>query len=219
MGLCREDPPGLVLGEEGTLLLPTLPFSGSALEYVESNAVTDLKKTPSRMGFLTEIFRRLPGVTRSVHPTHPVAAWGRDAEAMLAGHATAASPCGVGTPFHRLLEMDGKILLAGASIHAMTFYHCIEELLEDRLPVAPFTEEVYEMQTRDADGELHATSNRLFEPGVSRRRDCGRMVPYLRGRGVWHAGRVGRLPLIVLSAREVLATAEAMLEDGLHCYG
>ena len=83
-----------VLGAAGTLLMPTLPFTSTAVEYVRSHAAFDVVRTPSRMGLLSELFRRSSGVLRSVHPTHPVAAWGHDAAAMIAGHHLATTPCG-----------------------------------------------------------------------------------------------------------------------------
>src|SRR5205085_1711194 len=64
------------VGESGTLLMPTLPFPNTAVEYAERNPLTDLARVPSAMGLVTEIFRRTPGVVRSAHPTHPVAACG-----------------------------------------------------------------------------------------------------------------------------------------------
>lgn len=206
------------VGEDGTLLMPTLPFSGSAIDYVSETPITDLRKTPSRMGLLTEIFRRLPGVTRSIHPTHPIAAWGRHSEIMLEGHATAGSPCGMGSPYHKLLEFDGKILLAGVTIRSMTFYHCVEEMLESLLPTSPFTRKIYSLQSCDRNGQLHLTQSRLYERSVSKRRDCGLMIDPLRERGCWHETKVGRLPLIALSAREVLSTAEDMARRGIFCY-
>src|SRR5881397_1311983 len=42
--------------------------------YVQKNPKFDLRRTPSKVGPLTEVFRPLPSVVRSLHPTHPVAA-------------------------------------------------------------------------------------------------------------------------------------------------
>ena len=81
-----------VVGGNGALLMPTLPFSGSAVEYVKTNAILDVRRTPSRMGFMSEIFRRLPGVSRSLHPTHPVAGWGAKAASLLESHHSARTP-------------------------------------------------------------------------------------------------------------------------------
>jgi aminoglycoside 3-N-acetyltransferase len=204
--------------EDGALLMPTLPFSGSAVEFVENVAVTDLKRAPSHMGLLSDLFRRWPNVTRSIHPTHPVAGWGRRAAALLNEHAVAGSPCGVHSPYHKLLEADGKILLAGVSIAALTFYHSIEELLEPLLPVRPFTERIYELKTLDARGALHLTRTRLYDPTVSARRYGEPMIDPLKQRGYWRETHVGRLSLVLLHAREVLETVESMARAGVFCY-
>jgi aminoglycoside N3'-acetyltransferase len=206
------------VGEEGALLIPTLPFDGAAIDYVTSGAVTDVARTPSRMGFITEVFRRLPGVTRSIHPTHPIAIWGKDAAAIAAGHHAAASPCGAGTPFDRLLKRKGKILLAGVSIRSMTFYHCVEELLEPEMPFSPFTTTWFETTAKGPDGAIHATRMRLFEPTVSARRDCELMIEPLKRHGFWREARVGRLDLVVLHATEVVDTLRAMAAAGQFCY-
>jgi aminoglycoside N3'-acetyltransferase len=206
------------VGEEGALLIPTLPFDGAAIDYVKSGAITDIARTPSRMGFITEVFRRLPGVTRSIHPTHAVAIWGKDAAAIAAGHHAAGTPCGVGTPFHELLERKGKVLLAGVGIRTMTFYHCVEELIEPDMPFSPFTTEWFETTTKGPDGTIYSSRMRLFDPAVSARRDPELMIESLKRRGVWRQARVGRLDLVVLDTTEVLATVREMAASGKFCY-
>ena len=98
------------VGPAGAVLMPTIPFTGTAVAYVQEQPVFDVRRTPSRMGILSELFRRMPGVLRSVHPTHSVAAWGEPARALIADHHRAETPCGRGTPYHRLIEGDGRLL-------------------------------------------------------------------------------------------------------------
>ena len=61
--------------KEGLLVLPTHTWS-----YINADnpkfSVTD---SPSCIGILPELFRKRPGVIRSWHPTHSVAALGKDA--------------------------------------------------------------------------------------------------------------------------------------------
>ncbi|HIJ83340.1 MAG TPA: AAC(3) family N-acetyltransferase, partial [Magnetococcales bacterium] len=91
------------VGREGTLLMPTLPFTGLARDWAESGQVFDVRRTPSQMGLVTELFRRSRGVVRSLHPTHPVAAWGALAETMTRDHYRCQTPCGAGSPYARML--------------------------------------------------------------------------------------------------------------------
>ncbi len=59
---------------------------------------------------------------------------------------------------------------------------------------------------------------RLFEPGLSARRRMSFLVPDLKARGLWHTTRIGRLDVILVSAREVLEVCRSMAERGEFCY-
>lgn len=112
------------LGPDGTLLMPahTWEWMNRGLR------VFDARSTPGCVGTIAEHYRQMRGVLRSLHPTHSVAARGRRAAEMLAGHELAETPCGEGTPYARLLEADGQILLLGATLDSNTAFHCMEAL-------------------------------------------------------------------------------------------
>lgn len=206
------------VGTEGVVMMPTMTFSGTAVAYARTNPVFDESRTPSKMGLLTELFRRTPQVVRSVHPTHSVAVWGHDADAIAAGHHLAHTPCGAGTPFEALLTRDGKIVLLGTDIGVLTFFHLLEEMLESEFPVAPFTQEVFHLCSKTRDGVMLETSCRLFEPAVSQRRNLHKMVPYLKKAGAWREAKVGGLKVTVLAATAVAQTVRQMLQQGVYCY-
>jgi aminoglycoside 3-N-acetyltransferase len=206
------------VGQNGTLLMPTLPFTGTAVDYALQAPVFDVMRTPSRMGLLTELFRRSPGVVRSVHPTHPVAAWGAKAEELITGHHLSQTPCGAGSPFARLLVHDGRILLLGTGIGSMTFFHTVEEILESELPFTPFTKETFILQSRDRAGATVTSKMRLFDPECSRRRNLDKLVPALKEQGVWKQGRVGKLDVILLDAKAVLEVCRSLAKNGIYCY-
>ncbi len=207
------------VGCSGTLLMPTSPFTGTAVDYVSTHPVFDVSKTPSRMGLITELFRRSPGVMRSVHPTHAVAAWGANAAGIIKDHHLADTPCGRHTPYGRLLDFDGKILFLGTDIDVMTFFHCMEEELESRMPFSPFTTQVFSATSRDANGEIVRSAMRLFEPAYSRRRNLGKLVPVLKSCGYWNEGSVGRVGVILLNAHDVRKACHMLADRGDFCYG
>jgi aminoglycoside N3'-acetyltransferase len=206
-----------LVGANGTILMPSLPFTGSAIEYVRSGAVTDIDRTPSRSGLLTELFRRQKGTFRSVHPTHPVLARGARAEAMIAGHAEALSPCGKSSPFASLLDAKGKILFLGVDIRAMTFFHYLEERYEDRLVRSPLTTELFDASVR-TNGKTLTVKTRLYAPDLSRRRHIAVMLPELRRIGGITETRIGLLPLVVVKSEAARDAFEAVLEAGKSFY-
>jgi len=113
------------VGSEGTLVLPTHSWD----EMEAGGRVFDAGRTRSCVGTITEVFRSWPGVVRSLHPTHSVAALGPLARDLVADHELAATPCGSGTPYSRLLDRDGQIVFLGAGLNANTAFHTIEALV------------------------------------------------------------------------------------------
>lgn len=206
------------IGPEGGLLMPTQPFTSTAIDYVRKHPITDVARAPSMVGMLTEILRRTPGAVRSVNPTHPVAAWGEKGLRLVERDWEATTPCGRGTAYHRLLDADARILMLGTGLQPMTFYHCVEELIEPMMPFSPFTAEVFALKTKDRAGEVFESHMRLFEPGPSSRRRMSLLEPELRASGFWQSGHVGRLEVISLRAVQVLEACEAMARRGRFCY-
>ena len=206
------------VGPRGLLMMPTIPFSGTAIDWVRSHPVVDLRRTPSRMGLITEIFRRSPDVIRSVHPTHPVAAWGAQAAEYVASHPVARTPCGVGSPYHGLLARDGSVLLLGVDVNAVTLYHTAEELLESQLRVSPLTRDTFRVECVAPDGKIAVIDTRLFDPAVSRRRNLDRLVPELKQRDAWREATVGRLSVVLIGARQVIEAVAALATRGIYCY-
>lgn len=207
-----------ILQDEGTLLMPTMSFNGTAIEYVGDKTHFDLRRCPSRMGLITELFRRSKGVVRSVHPTHSVACSGKSAEELAKNHYDAKTPCGNPSPYAKLPGIEGKILFLGTGIGAMTLFHYVEEELEPHMPFSPFTEKVYELETTDHQGKRYKTSTRLFEPSVSRRRNLSKLKMELMRAGLWKEGRIGNLTTILLSASDVVSCCHSLAARGEFCY-
>ena len=107
----------------GTLLLPALTYA----TVTQENPVFSVSDTPSCVGKLSEAFRTMPDVRRSIHPTHSVCAVGRLAADMLSGHEEDRTPVGSHSPFRRLAEQGGKILQLCCGLTPNTFMHGVEE--------------------------------------------------------------------------------------------
>ena len=114
------------LGPDGTLLMPALTYERVTPE----NPVFDARHTPSNVGAIPEYFRLRPGTRRSVHPTHSVCAVGPRAGALLDDHPLDDTPCGPHSPFRKLRDVSGQLLMLGCGLHPNTSMHAIEELVE-----------------------------------------------------------------------------------------
>ena len=97
-----------------TLVMPThtycYPTSGESI-----GPLFNPVESRSRVGAITEHFRKLAGVRRSIHPTHSVAAAGPLSSLITAKHETCDTPCGRGTPYATLIHRSCAVLMFGAT--------------------------------------------------------------------------------------------------------
>ena len=110
---------------EGTLMMPSFP-GGSEFMLAQAGTVVDTRDRKSDCGVITETFRKQSGVKRSLSPGHCMAAWGKNAEMLLAGHEKCRVSAGKGSPFEKLIELRGKILLIGTGNDHNTTLHYVE---------------------------------------------------------------------------------------------
>ncbi len=112
------------IGPNGTLLLPALSYATVDAK----QPCFDLLHTPVCVGALPEYFRQLPGVIRSIHPTHSVCAYGKLARELTEKHHFDTTPCGRYSPFRLLPDYRGQILMLGCGFAPNTSIHAIEEV-------------------------------------------------------------------------------------------
>ena len=117
-----------LIGVQGTIVMPSFPFTGPMDDFVASSPLFDIAATPPRSGLVTEVFRRRDDVVRSLHPTHPVCALGANAAEIVSGHENCMTPCGPDSPYGRLADLDAVGLRIGTG--AQTLYHHIQELVD-----------------------------------------------------------------------------------------
>jgi len=112
----------------GTILMPTFPFRGKQSRYVEQQKHFDVRRTPSQVGLITEVFRRMTSVHRSLHPTHSVAAWGKLAIPLTSTHHLGGA-FDTFSPFYKMAEHKGLVLGVGTGLRdSFTILHVPEEL-------------------------------------------------------------------------------------------
>ena len=115
---------------EGTLCFPALRQKDFGKAYKD----WDINNTPSDVGFLSESFRKYPGVLRSDQETHSVTAIGKDAEFITSGHRGGKPRiCLYGdyafsytSPWQRICDVGGKVLFIGVQMKYNTMKHLVE---------------------------------------------------------------------------------------------
>lgn len=111
--------------KDGLLVFPTHTWATMSREH----NIYDPEIEPSCVGILSNLFLQRKSVIRSLHPTHSLAAYGRDSSEFLRGEEDCTTPCSPKGCYQRLLGRDAKILLIGVNQSKNTFIHCVEEIL------------------------------------------------------------------------------------------
>lgn len=107
----------------GLLVLPTHTWD----QIEKGNFWYDPTATPSCVGILSNLFMRRPGVFRSLHPTHSVAALGIGAESFVSGEEWTDTPCSREGCYGKLYDMGAQVLFLGCSLKRNTLLHGVEE--------------------------------------------------------------------------------------------
>ena len=114
-----------VLTPSGTLLLPSFTY----IE-VTKTLVFDINNSKVCVGVIPETFRNYKGVIRSMHPTHSVCAIGKYANDLLKDHYLDNTPMGINSPFRKLVNYNGKLLMLGCGLYCNSFIHAVEEICD-----------------------------------------------------------------------------------------
>jgi aminoglycoside 3-N-acetyltransferase len=178
----------------------------------------DVRRTPSMMGLLSEAFRRSQGVHRSLSPSHPLVAWGADAETFLAGHERTDEPFGPDSPFARLLTREAWILGLDVPFASFTFTHHVEAITAHALPYPFYEAEPMAAVTIDATGQRIDCQVKVISAQANRARREERLVAELERMGALHRVRLGNTRLLLVRAQDVLAGASALLSRGQHFF-
>jgi aminoglycoside N3'-acetyltransferase len=145
-------------GPMRTLVMPAFYFGNSETESTRQifslRPRFDLRRTPSQMGIVTELFRRWKGVVQSRHPIYRVSALGPLAADLTRGHELAPTHTGIGTPFDFMAKRDTLILGIGKPFEVLTHVHHAEDVLGDRFPVPASIVEPLPMTIVDGTQEI-----------------------------------------------------------------
>lgn len=117
--------------EPGLLIFPSHTWK----EINHANPVFDPAVDHSCVGLLSDLFWQRKEAVRSWHPTHSVAAIGKDAFSYTSGEEKTNTPCPREGCWGKLVDRKAKILFLGCTLKSNTFLHGVEEwnAIPDRL--------------------------------------------------------------------------------------
>ncbi len=170
------------------------------------------------MGLISEIFRRKKGVLRSLHPTHPILASGKNAEWIVADHVNCIFPCGKDTPFDKFRSLKGKILFFDVPFRTFTFIHHIEDIIKDSLPFPLYTSEPFVAKMIDYEGNEFNMRTFAFGQTAVQRRRPEVLEKNLLKRNMLIKRRIGKTILMLVTAEDTISCTNKMLENNILFY-
>ncbi len=187
------------VGPTGTVLMPT---------FGNSDPVFDPRKSETNLGIIAQTFWRRKTAIRSRHPAASVAAIGADAKYFIEDHENAATAHGHGTPYMKLVEKGGKVLLLGVDLDRMTLLHSVETVAKLSY-LRPITKSFV-----DTNGKIHTKTWPYF-PGPHR--DFIGLQSWLRSKGFVKETVIGTCHAKLFDAAALFTTLQERLrhEPGL----
>ena len=198
---------------EGLLILPTHTWQQMDAKY----SFFDPETEPVCVGILPELFRKRPGVVRSLHPTHSVAVYGNGAEEYIKGEENCTTPCPPEGCWGRLKDINAKILLLGVTHTRNTYIHSIEESFN--IPER-FTDKQVRFQIKLPDGSVKSVDmyrhyNRI-NPHISE--DYDKMKSGYEKAGAAKTVRLGDAECILCEAAKLYEVTGRILTKEPNCF-
>jgi aminoglycoside 3-N-acetyltransferase len=206
-----------VLGDDGTLAMPSFPALGYTYNYLSTNPSFDVRHTPSQMGIITETFRKIKGVKRSLHPTDPVCAIGKETKFLLKGHSMQLTPYNENSPFYKLITLKGKIVLLGVPLDRVTNFHVPEDLIPNfKYPV--YHQKQFLVKVRDEVGIERMIETKSHDPAMSKKRRCNELEPAFIKDGIAKKFKLGDADCMIIDAEKMHNWLMEKYKEGITVY-
>ncbi len=206
---------------DNTLITASLSFSGSMYDFVVKSEKRefDVRKSPILTGVLNEIIANRTGAIRSLHPTHSAVAIGPRAIYYTKDHEKDETPFGKNSPWWRIIESKGSILLFGAP-HNITSIHAVEDAIGEIYPWKVYLRKKFSYDIVDVDGNHHSIVTTCHNPATTiKRTHLPDFVQELKNNGYWESYPIGASEIVLLNARGMALTYLNWVENGYSIYG
>jgi len=209
-----------VIGPSGNLLMVSMPYTGSSFAYLKDRPIFDVRRSNSGMGIISEVFRTNKNVLRSLSPSHPILALGPKAKWIIADHEKTKYPCGSGSPFEKISQLNAKTLLfdvpSGDGIS--TFFHHLEDTFKEHLPVKLYDDEPLEATVIDSNGNRIEVKSYVFSSEARYTRNSRLLKnELLRNNGI-RSSEIGNTKLTMVDLNNVIDCARKIVTSGKHLY-
>ena len=201
-----------LIGPEGTLMMPSFNHGGPFRP--EGPGVYDPLVTPTSNGRIPDTFWRMPDVHRSLNPTHPCAAWGKDAQRYTENHHLTLT-MGEDSPLGMLALEGGHQINLGTSHASTTAKHVAETMRRARC--LGYRTNAHPVLLPDGRNAIHRTWT--YRGGRCPFTDGGEFIEAEVERlGYQRKGHVGESLVTFFRLQDLLEAIWGMLDNGYEGY-
>lgn len=195
-----------LVGPSGTIAMPS--YTNLAMR---DGVSFDVDRAPSSAGWITEIFRRMPGVIRSANVSHPVCALGPQASFLVDQHHLGSTPWDEYSPYFRIGAVRDSWVVGigvGHDLRVTTSLHCVEGVLSNHRYFAKlFPKEIeysyFSERHGSGTGKVKIASSVIFPAKIHR---------YFKG--ILSEESIGQVQVYAIRGRELIEKAVQIGLDG-----
>jgi aminoglycoside 3-N-acetyltransferase len=195
-----------IVGSSGTACVPTLTYGPYSPE--NPPPPFDPHKNPCIVGTIPETFRKRHEAIRSLHPTHSIACIGAKAKELTEGHEYSETPIGPKSPWGKIADHHGYVLMIGCGTGPLTMSHGAEEVVHNKVRCTPpvLCKILKDNKWIEVSLRLHGPYER---PGPGRIE----MEAILESEGYLRRAKVGNSTLLLIDARGVWDVATKICQE------
>ena len=201
-----------VVGERGTLVVPTFTFAHEG----EEDPIIDPRSDPSEMGAVTEAARTHPQALRSTAYRHSFAAIGRRAEVITRVDPT-LPVFDLRSSFGVMLALDTQILMLGMTYSSCTSHHFAEWICQ-----VPYRSAIaVNVKVRRPDGTVVPQAMTDYQPHTytgTRHPDFNRLGRMLEERRLIGIAAIGNAVARRLAMRDLIDLAQVEAEKDYNVF-
>jgi len=195
-----------LVGPNGTILMPSFNHGAP----FDSSGIYDPLSTPCLNGRIPDTFWRMKGVYRSLNPTHPFAAWGKDAKRYTENHHLTLT-MGEDSPLGLLARDDGYQINIGTTHGATTAKHLAETI--KRVPCLGYRTEEYPVRLPYGNIVYHRTWG--WRERACPLTDSGEYIETeMETLKLQKKGYIGRSTVTYFRLKDLLEAVTSILDDG-----
>lgn len=192
--------------KDGLFLVPTHTYKET-----RKTLIYDVKNSIPCVGIIPSLAIKRKEGKRSLHPTHSMMAFGKNAEEYIKGEETKQSPTPKNGCWARLADVDAKILLIGVGQDKNTFIHSIdEEYNKHRL-----SKEILPIKTIIGDKTINTPCRKFnhTKEDLSVSHNFNKFEKIFYEKGAIEYGKFGDAKVQVCSAKKIKEILEELIKE------